>query len=143
MKPKHNWRGLVTKRRNVQGHAGGWYVTRASDHRQDLITLIRATLVLAAGSRPLRGPWLSRHAASRILKTVRMVIGLERSKAVPMKQLKDAAFAVSVHEDASPCALRINLTWLGNHDIYDFNFGQLGKVVNCGSRERKYGLGDN
>jgi hypothetical protein len=48
-----------------------------------------------------------------------------------MKPVKDAAFVVSVHEDVFPGTLRINLKWPGNHDIYDFNLGQLGKVVNC------------
>ena len=68
-----------------------------------------------------------------------MVIGLERSKAIPMKQLKDAAFVVSVHEDVFLGTLRINLKWPGNRDIYDFNLGQLGKVVNCGAESENTG----
>ena len=47
-----------------------------------------------------------------------------------MKRVKDAAFVVSVHEDASPGILRINLRWNGNHEIFAFNLDRLGKVVN-------------
>jgi len=56
-----------------------------------------------------------------------------------MKQPKDAAFVVSVHEDVSPGTLRINLKWPRNHGIYDFNLGQLGKVVNCGAESENTG----
>ena len=48
-----------------------------------------------------------------------------------MKRIKDAAFVVSLHEDVSPGTLRINLKWQGDHEIFDFNLDQLGKVVNC------------
>ena len=48
-----------------------------------------------------------------------------------MKRFKDAAFVVSLHEDVSPGTLRINLKWQGNHEIFDFNLDQLGKVVAC------------
>ena len=68
MRAKRNWRGLAAKRRNARGNAEGGYVTRASDHRPEVIILILATLALAAENRPLRGPWPSRHTASRILK---------------------------------------------------------------------------
>jgi hypothetical protein len=47
-----------------------------------------------------------------------------------MKRIQDAAFAVSVHEDVSPSALRINLRWQGNHEIFEFELARLGKVVN-------------
>jgi hypothetical protein len=56
-----------------------------------------------------------------------------------MKQLKDAAFVVSVHEDVFPGTLRINLKWPGNHDIYDFDLGQLGNVVNCAAETENTG----
>ena len=48
-----------------------------------------------------------------------------------MKRFKDAAFVVSLHEDVSPGTLRINLKWQGDHEIFDFNLDQLGKVVAC------------
>jgi hypothetical protein len=48
-----------------------------------------------------------------------------------MKRIKDAAFVVSVHEEVSPRALRINLRWRGNHEIFEFELTRLSKVVNC------------
>jgi len=48
-----------------------------------------------------------------------------------MKRIKDAAFVLSVHEDVSPGTLRVNLSWQGNHEIFDFNLDRLGKVVAC------------
>ena len=48
-----------------------------------------------------------------------------------MKPFKDAAFVLSLYEDVSPGALRINLRWQGDHEIFDFNLDQLGKVVAC------------
>ena len=47
-----------------------------------------------------------------------------------MKRIEDAAFVVSVHEEVSPGAPRINLRWRGNHEIFEFELAQLGKVVN-------------
>ena len=46
---------------------------------------------------------------------------------------------MSVHEDVLLGISRINLKWPGNHDIYDFNLGQLGKVVNCGAESENTG----
>ena len=56
-----------------------------------------------------------------------------------MKRAKDAAFVVSVHEDASPGILRINLKWNGNHEIFDFNLDGLGEIVNSATETENTG----
>jgi hypothetical protein len=48
-----------------------------------------------------------------------------------MKRIENAAFVVSVREEVSPGALRINLRWRGKHEIFEFELARLGKVVNC------------
>jgi len=48
-----------------------------------------------------------------------------------MKNIKDAAFVVSIHYDVSDRASRINLKWKGNREIFDFQLDCLGKVLNC------------
>jgi hypothetical protein len=59
-----------------------------------------------------------------------------------MKRIKDAAFVVSPHEELSPRALRTNLKWRGNHEIFELELTRLGKVVNCArDGDRRHGLG--
>jgi hypothetical protein len=48
-----------------------------------------------------------------------------------MKKSTDTGFIVSLHHDASPDALRINLKWQGDHDISAFDLDQLGQVLRC------------
>ena len=48
-----------------------------------------------------------------------------------MKNIRDAAFVVSVHDDVFSGTVRINLRWQGNHDISDFDLDFLGAVVRC------------
>jgi len=48
-----------------------------------------------------------------------------------MKKITDKAFVMSVHQDALPEALRINLKWKGNHEISDFDLACLGKVLHA------------
>ena len=48
-----------------------------------------------------------------------------------MKSITDAAFVVSVHYDDPNGHARINLNWIGNHEISDFNLDSLGTVVDC------------
>jgi hypothetical protein len=56
-----------------------------------------------------------------------------------MKRFKDAAFVASQHEDVSTGTLRINLKWQGNHEIFDFNLDQLGKVIACATETENSG----
>jgi hypothetical protein len=56
-----------------------------------------------------------------------------------MKRIKDVAYVVSVHEDVSPGTLRINLRWLGNHEIFEFELDRLGEVVNCATETAETG----
>jgi hypothetical protein len=48
-----------------------------------------------------------------------------------MKNIRDAAFVVSVHDDVWSGTVRINVRWKGNHDISDFDLDFLGEVVRC------------
>jgi hypothetical protein len=48
-----------------------------------------------------------------------------------MNNHKDAAFVVSVHDDTQHGATRINLKWIGNYKIFDFELDCLGKILNC------------
>ena len=48
-----------------------------------------------------------------------------------MKKITNKAFVMSVHQDVSPEVLRINLRWRGNHEISDFDFARLGKVLHA------------
>jgi len=48
-----------------------------------------------------------------------------------MKKITDKAFVMSVHQDVSPSALRINLKWKGNREISDFDLACLGKVLHA------------
>jgi len=41
------------------------------------------------------------------------------------------ALVTSVHHNSSEGVTRINLKWLGSHEIGDFNVEKLGKVLNC------------
>ena len=41
------------------------------------------------------------------------------------------ALVTSAHKNPSQRNTRVNLKWLGNHDIGDFNLEKLGKVLNC------------
>ena len=59
---------------------GGGYVTRAFDHRPEVIILILATLVLAAENRPFHGPWPSQHTVSRILEQLGWRLGYSRRR---------------------------------------------------------------
>jgi hypothetical protein len=56
-----------------------------------------------------------------------------------MKRIQDAAFVVSVHEEVSPSALRINLRWRGNHEISEFELTRFGKVLNCATETEDTG----
>ena len=46
-----------------------------------------------------------------------------------MKKITDRAFVMSVHQDVSPEACRINLRWRGKHEISDFDLADLGKIL--------------
>ena len=63
----------------------------------------------------------------------------KKNKCLQMKQNKDEAFVVSVHEDVFPRTLRINLRWLGNHEIFEFELDRLGKLVNCATETANTG----
>jgi hypothetical protein len=41
------------------------------------------------------------------------------------------ALVTSVNHNPSEGTTRINLKWLGSHEIGDFNVEKLGKVLNC------------
>jgi hypothetical protein len=56
-----------------------------------------------------------------------------------MKRVQDAAFVVSVHEEVSPSALRINLRWRGNHEISEFEWTRFRKVLNCATETEDTG----
>lgn len=47
----------------------------------------------------------------------------------PMKKSTDTGFIVSLHYDASPDTLRVNLTWQGDHDISAFDLDRFGQVL--------------
>jgi len=53
------------------------------------------------------------------------------AETVPMKRNTDTGFIVSLHHDASPDTLRVNLKWEGDHDISAFDLGSLGEVLHC------------
>lgn len=63
------------KAKKCPGQCGGWCVTRACDHRPEVIILIFATLALAVENRPFHGPLPSQHAASRILEELGWRLG--------------------------------------------------------------------
>jgi hypothetical protein len=46
-----------------------------------------------------------------------------------MKKSTDIGFIVSLHHDASPDTLRVNLKWQGDHDISAFDLDRLGQVL--------------
>ena len=46
-----------------------------------------------------------------------------------MKKSTDTGFIVSLHHDASPDILRVNLTWQGDHGISAFDLDRLGQVL--------------
>jgi hypothetical protein len=46
-----------------------------------------------------------------------------------MKNSSDTGFIVSLHHDASPDMLRVNLKWQGDHDISAFDLDRLGQVL--------------
>jgi hypothetical protein len=46
-----------------------------------------------------------------------------------MKKSTDTGFIVSLHFDASPDTLRVNLTWQGDHDISAFDLDRFGQVL--------------
>ena len=49
-----------------------------------------------------------------------------------MKKNTDTGFIVSLHHDAAPDTLHINLKWQGDHDdISAFDLGSLGEVLHC------------
>jgi len=58
-----------------------------------------------------------------------------------MNGSEDTALVVSVHTDTETRtllneniqdrAIRINLKWVGDHDLADFNLERLGRLVNC------------
>jgi hypothetical protein len=58
-----------------------------------------------------------------------------------MSSSEDTALVVSVHAETATRkllsqnihdrALRINLKWMGEHDLADFNLEQLGRLVAC------------
>ena len=56
-----------------------------------------------------------------------------------MKSMTDAAFIVSVHYDDPNGFARINLNWIGNHEISDFSLDSLGTVVDCGTESENAG----
>jgi hypothetical protein len=41
------------------------------------------------------------------------------------------ALVTSVHNNPSEGTMRVNLKWLGSHEITDFDLEKLGKVLNC------------
>ena len=55
--------------------------------------------------------------------------GGEQPGTVPMKKNTDTGFIVSLHQDASPDTLRVNLKWEGDHDISAFDLDRLGQVL--------------
>src|SRR5215469_14257075 len=57
---------------------------------------------------------------------------------VPMKKNTDTGFIVSLHHDASPATLRINLKE-GDHDISAFDLGSLGEVLHCENESENTG----
>ena len=48
-----------------------------------------------------------------------------------MKKTTDTGFVVSLHHDASPATLHVNLKWQGDHDISAFDLDGLGQVLHC------------
>ena len=46
-----------------------------------------------------------------------------------MKKSTDTGFIVSLHHDASPGTLHVNLKWQGDHDISAFDLNRLGQVL--------------
>jgi hypothetical protein len=48
-----------------------------------------------------------------------------------MKKTTDRGFVVSLHHDASPDTLHVNLKWQGDHDISAFDLDGLGQVLHC------------
>ena len=46
-----------------------------------------------------------------------------------MKKSTDTGFIISLHHDASPATLRVNLKWHGDHDISAFDLDRLGQVL--------------
>ena len=83
MRAKRNWRGLAATQRNARGNAEGGYVTRASDHRPEVIILILAILALAAENRPFHGPLPRQHTVSRIIVMKRQLCETGRSFQTP------------------------------------------------------------
>jgi hypothetical protein len=57
-----------------------------------------------------------------------------------MKRIEDAAFVVSVHEEVSPGALRINLRWRGNHEIFEFELARKSCELRDGDRRHRLGV---
>lgn len=58
-----------------------------------------------------------------------------------MKKSTDTGFIVSLHYDASPDTLRVNLTWQGDHDISAFDLDRLGQVLHYENESENTGLG--
>src|SRR5215469_14802043 len=58
---------------------------------------------------------------------------------VPMKKNTNTGFIVSLHHDASPDTLRVNLKWEGDHDISAFDLGSLGEVLHCENESENTG----
>jgi hypothetical protein len=68
-----------------------------------------------------------------------------------MNGSEDTALVVSVHTDTETRTLlneniqdrpiRINLKWVGDHDLADFNLERLGRLVNCEKRDRTHRQG--
>jgi hypothetical protein len=48
-----------------------------------------------------------------------------------MKKNTDTGFIVSLHHDASPDTLQVNLKWQGDYDISAFDLDRLGHVLHC------------
>ena len=46
-----------------------------------------------------------------------------------MKKSTDTGFIVSLHHDASPDTLHVNLEWQGDHDLSAFDLDRLGQVL--------------
>jgi hypothetical protein len=57
-----------------------------------------------------------------------------------MKKHTDTGFIVSLHHDASPDTLRVNLKWEGDDDISAFDLGSLGEVLHCENESENTGF---